>query len=998
MPTVSIPFSNALSRTFAAARGVVRRPLGPHGVILLGLACIAVIWAGAIYEIHEERRFVAQDAHQTTSNLARAFEEHIIRSVRGVDQTLLYVREIYSRDPQGFDVRPWARASEVANDFAFQLSVIDRNGRLVTSSLDPLGTNGVDLSDRDHIRVHLRRDDDILFISEPVLGRVSNKWSINISRRIEGPDGRLLGIAVVSVDPTYLARFYDSIDVGRKGIISLVGTDAVVRIRVGNGSEVIGKRLAGSPLFAAFSRAPAGVVEAQSSVDGVQRTFSYRKVKDLPLIVLVGLADEEVYATFGRNRAMYLGGALVLSIGLVIVIVMIQRYQRGLQRAAAAAEAAVRARSDFIAVISHEIRTPLNGVIGMAGLLTESGLTGEQARFAGTLRDSAEHLLHLVDDVLDFSKLDAGCVVLEEIPFDLAALVEGTLRGVGQRAAAKGLALAAVLSPELPRTVVGDPGRLRQVLLNMLTNGIKFTETGGITVDVVVVASRAPRRIGIAVDVVDSGIGIAPEAMGGLFAEFQQADSSVSRRFGGTGLGLAICKRLIERMGGTITVDSAVGRGTAFRVVVDVGLPDAEAPLLGGVATTAPRVLVIDRNGVSRSALVRQLALLGAEVSAADTRDLGVSMAWDAAVTAQPFTCIALDETVASGDIIASLQAEPCMATTRLVLLTSAAAHERVAGADETFDAVLGKPLGYAAVRGAIVEGSTGAEAFDTRAGVGQPPLGTVHPLRILVAEDNPTNQLVVQKLLEGLGYAIDLVPDGAAALAAVKAAPYDLVFMDMMMPGMDGLQATRAIRALPEPERRVHVVALTANAFKHDAETCRIAGMNDFVGKPITRDRLEAAIRRYLGLRVREPAAVGTGADVAATFDRGTFALLGEEIGPDGARQVLATFMSDSRARVAALREHVAARAAGDVEHEAHTLKGAAGTLGFACLAEIARQLEQDAKAGRDRNLDDQVRALSAAFDELAGVMAEIDETATSASIVMPACSARDGAHNRLR
>jgi signal transduction histidine kinase/DNA-binding response OmpR family regulator len=980
MSAVSIFLSKALSRTPAAARSILRRSFGPHGVILLGLAGIAAIWAGAIYEIREERRFVAQDARQTTANLARAFEEHIIRMVSGVDQTLLYVREIYGRDPQGFDVRPFARASEIANDFAFQIAITDRSGRLVTSSLDPLGTNRVDLSDRDHIRVHLQRDNDILFISEPVLGRVSNKWSINISRRVTAPDGSLLGVAVVSVDPTYLARFYDSIDVGRKGVVSLVGTDAVVRIRVGNGAEVIGKRLSGSPLFAAFSRSPAGVVEAPSSVDGVARTFSYRKVKDLPLIVLVGLADEEVYATFERNRAMYLGAAAALSLGLLIVIVLIQSYQRGLQRATAAAEAAMRARSDFVAVISHEIRTPLNGVIGMAGLLAESGLAGEQARFAGMLRDSAEHLLHLVDDVLDFSKLDAGCLALEEIPFDLAVLVEGTLRAVGHRAAAKGLALAAVLSPELPRTVVGDPGRIRQVLLNLLTNGLKFTETGGVTVDVAVVASRSPCRIGIAIDVADSGIGIAPEAMGSLFTEFHQADTSVSRRFGGTGLGLAICRRLIERMGGTITVDSAVGRGSAFRIVVDVGLPEPDVSLLGGLSTSSPRVLVIDRNPVSRGALVRQLALLGAAVSAADTRDLGVSMAWDAAVTAQPFTCIALDETVASGDIIVSLQAEPCMAATRLVLLTSAAAHERAAGAGAVFDAVLGKPLGYDAVCVAIVEGSTGTEAAGAQAGTDQPPLGRLHPLRILVAEDNQTNQLVAQKLLEGLGYAIDLVADGAAAVAAVKATPYDLVFMDMMMPGMDGLQATRAIRALPEPERRVHIVALTANAFKHDAETCRVAGMNDFVGKPITRDRMEAAIHRYLGLHGAEPAAAPAAApsgEASPSFDRDTFARLGEEIGPDGARQVLATFMADSAARVARLRERVAARAARDVEREAHTLKGAAGTLGFARLAEIARRLERDAHDGRAHDLDAQVEALSAAFDELAGTVAAIEQAA---------------------
>ncbi|MDC7787270.1 ATP-binding protein [Rhodoplanes sp. TEM] len=954
--------------------------VGRYGLVLLGLACVAAIWAGVLYEIREDRRAAALEAAQTTANLVRAFEEHIIRSIRGADQTLLFAREIYARDPAGFDVRPWAAASEAANGFTFQVSIVDRTGRFVTSNLDPSGLNRIDLSDREHIRVHLNGTEDRLFISEPVFGRVSNKWSINISRRIAAPDGSLLGVAVVSVDPAYLSRFYDSIDVGRKGVIALVGTDAVVRTRVGNGETVIGLRLTGSPLFKALARAPTGLMEARSSVDGVARTFAYRTIKDLPLIVLVGLADEEIYAQAERNRVSYLGGAAALTLLTIAVILMLLRYQRGLQRATEAAEAAVRTRSDFIAVMSHEIRTPLNGVIGMAGLLIDSGLGGEQARYAVTLRDSAEHLLHIVDDVLDFSKLDAGCLELEQVPFDLARLVEGTVRGLAPRAADKGLALAVVLPPDLPRSVVGDPGRIRQVLLNLLTNGLKFTEIGGVTVDVSVVASATPRRVGIAVDVVDSGIGIPTEAMGRLFSEFHQADSSVSRRFGGTGLGLAICKRLVERMGGTITVDSAPGCGTTFRVCVDVGLADPETPLLGGMAADAPRILVIDRNAVSRTALVRQLALLGAELSAANTRELGVSMAWNAAVGANPFTCIVIDESVATGDIVRSLRAEPCMASARLVLVGAAPQPGQAVG----YDAVLLKPLSFEAIRDTILAGSRGGDAGADTAGDELPPLGTAHPLRILVAEDNPTNQLVAQKLLEGLGYRADLVPDGNDAVAAVKTGAYDLVFMDVMMPGLDGLQATRAIRALPEPLGRTHVVALTANAFKHDAETCRAAGMDDFVGKPITPDRLEAAIRRFLaqgaqGGLVSEAVGARPAAPpepVPPTFDRDAYDRLGEEIGADGARQVLETFLMDSRDRLAQLRSHAVSGAAG-IEQEAHTLKGAAATLGFARLSELARRLEENARTGRQRGLDAEVEALAAAFEELGGVVKEIDARA---------------------
>jgi signal transduction histidine kinase/DNA-binding NarL/FixJ family response regulator/HPt (histidine-containing phosphotransfer) domain-containing protein len=986
-----------LPQLAAATRRMVARLGGPHGITLLGLACVAAIWVVVVYDIAEERRAVERHAQETTLNLARVFEENIGRLISGVDQTLRFVREVYVRDPAGFDVRPWARAG-ATNEIAFQISVIDRTGRLVTSNLDPTGTSRVDLRDREHVRVHLEGTEDILFISRPVVGRVSNQWSINISRRISGPDGRILGVAVVSIDPVYLTRLFDSIEVGRRGMLSLVGTDGIIRIWVGSGTSTLGREIGESALFGKFMATPTGTSQGHSVIDGIERIFSHRKVRDLPLIVVAGLATSEVYAAADHSRMVYLAVAVVLTLGMLIVISMIYRYQRGLEEATVAAEAAVRTRSDFIAVMSHEIRTPLNGVIGMAGLLLDSGLSGERARYAATLRESAEHLLHLVDDVLDFSKLDAGRLELEEIVFDLPALIEGTARAVAPRAAAKGLVLATVLSPDLPSRVLGDPGRVRQILLNLLNNGIKFTERGGVTVDVGVVASRTVRRVGIAIDVVDSGIGIAPDAMSRLFTEFHQADSSVSRRFGGTGLGLAICKRLVDRMNGTITVDSSVGSGSSFRVTIDLGLPEADTSLLGGALGGSPRVLVIDRNPVSRPALVRQLVLLGAEASAANTAEVGITMAWDAAVAARPFALVAVDETATTDELVAALRTELCMtAATRLALLTSTPGQERAAGALGTFDIVLGKPLTYEALRRTL----GGAPASETVSGgfrQAAVPLGVLHPLRILVAEDNPTNQLVAQKLLEGLGYGVDLVADGAAAVAAVREKPYDIVFMDVMMPVMDGLKATRAIRALPAA-RRIHIVALTANAFRHDAEICRAAGMDDFVGKPITRDRLEAAIRRYLDhgggsdvaaavpaspalpvLAPPEPDAPAAPPDVLApppALDRAVFAEIASEIGEEGARQVLTTFLADSPARIDRLREGAATGRALVVEHEAHTLKGAAGTLGLLRLADLARRLEEEARAGRTGDFDALVTALSAALDELSGTFDQRDAAA---------------------
>lgn len=954
----------------------LRRPrVGAYGALVLGVAVVAMIWAGAFYAVHEERRAVETDARQTTKNLARAFEEQIIRAIRGVDQTLLFVRDIYARDPRGFDVLPWAAASERANDFAFQVSIIDRDGRFLTSNLDPSGGARVDLSDREHFRVQKEGVGDELFISRPILGRVSKKWSINISRRISAPDGSFLGAAVVSVDPADLTRFYDQIDLGQGGAITLVGTDGVVRARVADGVGMNEVAVAELPLTERFAETPDGTLDFRSKFDGVDRIVSFRKVRGLPLVVAVGLSDRTVLAPYERTRRVWLVGAAVLTLGVIAVLVMIQRYQAGLRRTTAAAEAVARARSEFLAVISHEIRTPLNGVIGMADLLVGSRLEGEPKRFARTLRDAAEHLLHVVSDVLDFSKLDSGSLDVEDLSFDLVELVETTVQALAPRAQDKGLALAAVFSPDLPRTVTGDPGRIRQVLLNLLTNGVKFTETGGVTIDVTRTASREAGRVGIAFEIADSGIGIAEEAMARLFRAFEQADISVWRQFGGTGLGLAISKRLVDRMGGTIAVTSAVGRGTTFRVALELPIAGEAIETIGGVATSRPRVLVVDRNPVSRAAMVRQLAALGAEASAANTPALGISMAWDAAVTAHPFACVVVDESITTVDIAGSLRAEPCMATTRLVLTTASLGNDPDGVIRSRFDVVLGKPVSFAAVCRRILDDVALPEPA-ARTEPDRPVLGVAHPLRILVAEDNPINQLVASKLLESLGYRADLVPDGATALTAVRTVPYDLVFMDVTMPEMDGLTATRAIRALPDPARRVHIVALTANAFKHDAETCRAAGMNDFVGKPVTRERLEAAIRRYFGLRVQRER-IGTAVGVPMVFDRAVFDRLGDAIGADGARQVLDTFMSDTAKRVRLLRSRAAARKAGEVEHEAHTLKSAAGSLGFTRLAEIARQLEADARAGRVQDLDRLGVALSVAFEELSGTVDELGKVA---------------------
>ncbi|MGE3935555.1 MAG: ATP-binding protein [Rhodospirillaceae bacterium] len=831
---------------FQAALGRLMRP-AYTGLVTSVVAAVFLV-VGAWLIAGRDRAHELQDAALDQENISIVLAEQVRQAITAanlvLDATAEDVRQAGAQTPGEFrtlmsDVVVYDRLLQrirgvpqvdVATIVAFDGTVLN-----FSRSFPPPPIN---LSDRDYFIAHSRGSVSPLFVSKPVQNRGNGNWTFYLSRAIRSAEGELLGLVLTGIRVGFFEEFLRTVRISDAATLSLYRSDGVLLAQHPHDEAAMGASFLDTASFRIL-RGPPRVASRAADPDAASASIvTPRRVPGLPLVVSVADRESVVLADWRYRTGILASGVAIATLCLLALSAINfhlaggrERILEALKKSKQAAEEASSAKSRFLAVMSHEIRTPMNAVLGMAGVLLESPLSDAQRKQVRLIRDSGDSLLGLLNDILDFSKLEARKVEIERIPFDPSTLTTDAASVMGPRADAKGVAFTVSIAPDLPAAVLGDPSRLRQILFNLISNAIKFTDSGSVTV-----AIRRAAHVAGALEwtVADTGIGIPRDRIDRLFEEFAQADISITRRFGGSGLGLVICRRLVDLMGGTIAIESEPGRGTV--AVVTVPMDEADAGALAHADGDA-----VD----AAAALAAVLARLG-------------------------------------------------------------------------------------------------------------------RPIRLLLAEDNVTNRLVALSILQHDRVRVDAVANGLEAVEAVARFDYDLILMDVFMPEMDGIEATRRIRARGGRDATVPIVAFTANAFDDDREACRAAGMNDFVAKPIRKSLLLGALARNLAVAAADAPAPHQ--DTAApAFDEHALVQLAAEIGAEAVQRVVRAFVGTTTRTLQALSDPAGDPA--EALRKVHSLKSAASYVGASRLSRAAIAQESAMRGGRALAPAD-VAALQAAFE----------------------------------